>query len=94
MYEKMIESYKGLLLLALSYIVYNKYQKIIYAKKLDRIEREKQQIAKEKEIERKNNMRKLKRYLDEEQCNKEKELRKKQKQVHIYTNTSNIKKRC
>lgn len=77
-YEKTIESYMGLLLLVLSYIVYNKYLKIVHLKALDKITREREKKRETEEIERKKNARKLKRKLDGKQRTKEKELRKQQ----------------
>ncbi|MBS1757834.1 MAG: transposase [Bacteroidetes bacterium] len=82
MYEKTIESYEGLLLLVLSYIVYNKYIKIVNKKKLDESERERKQLIHNIEIEQKRYARKLKRKNDEEQRTVEKELRKQQKQIN------------
>lgn len=80
MYEHTIDSYKGLLLLALSYIVFVKHKKNMLLKKMKKHEREKQRIAKEKEIERKNNMRKIKYKMDKKKRAEEKESRKQRKQ--------------
>lgn len=77
-YEKTTESYMGFLQLALSYIVYGKYLKIIETKKKDKITREKEQIERVKENKRKYYARKLKRQSDEKKRNDEKKKRQRE----------------
>lgn len=85
-YEKSIKSYRGLLLLILSYITYNKHMNIIAKKQLD--ENEIQNRLKMEEKKRK--QRRTKRHLDKLQREKEKDERKQNRNEK--PNSDDIKK--
>jgi hypothetical protein len=71
-YEKSIASYKGLLLLAISYTIYNKHKRLQNHKQLDVQEKQEQERLKQMKREQ----RKIKRHLDKEKRKRERDQRK------------------
>ena len=86
-YEKSIKSYRGLLLLALSYIVYYKHQNIINAQKLTDDEKRKQLELRQ----HKNKQRRIKRRLDKKERERENDERKRNRILKIRANNISTK---